>query len=162
MITLHKAQYNDIEKIIIAIITMRDQKDDKAILTKEVEEWLDHTYYLYDDEYNVITAVIAAVRILVEDNIPSIIRLEPTKINMQRYEIKYFVNSGGDVEALIDLIREFSADSNDAPQVFISKELDNNDPREVALKSSRFTYNKNLGCYIRIPAPEIDVNMRYL
>lgn len=160
MITFHKAQEDDIERISYAIIMMKN--DDKAITTTEVKEWLDHTYYLYDDQYNLITSVIAAVRCLVQDTIPSITEFEPTRINMQRYEIKYLVDSSEDTSSLIEMVRECLADMNDCATIYYSDELDVDNPIEKALRSNGFKYNKGLKCYMRMPMPEVDVNLRYL
>lgn len=163
MITFHKAQLEDAERIAYSIIALRcNKKDDRAITTEEVKEWLDHCYYLFDDEYSAIVGIIAAVRILTEDTIPHVTKLDSTTINIQRYEIKYLVDASNDVESLIELVRECMADMNDCVSIYYSDMLDATDSREKALRANGFKYNSKLKCYMRMPAPSIDINMRYM
>lgn len=152
MIAVRKAQLDDLEKITYALIMCN--KEDISLTTEEVKEYLDHTYYLYDTDNNIIISVICAYRISDPNNFGSINEIQ---INTKRYEIKYFIaNDITTKEDLYLLVRELLADMNDLLTVYRSEEIEDN--RLSALRENNFKYNSVLKCYIRIPTATVNFN----
>lgn len=150
MITCRKAQLDDLEKLSIAIIRMKN--DDTTLTKSEIMECLDHMYYLYDTEYDTILAVIGGYRVIKTED-----ACDPTysvMIGMRRYEIKYFVSDTDDESALVNLVREFLADMNDYPSIYRG---DVDSIRRIALRSNNFVYNSTLKIYTRFPIANVSM-----
>ena len=114
MLNIKKARIQELDRMLIAIMTMKNSAD--CITTDEMHDYIDRTYYAEDDKHNILAIVCANRRSIPYSE-------EATALNAYstRYQIKYSLfskqaieDAGYDaIKVMTRLLKELCADLSD-------------------------------------------------
>lgn len=169
MIIFKKATLEDLDKVIIGIMQLKDT--DTCVTTVEAMEFIDHCYYAEDDASNYIVGIVAATREVLQEYSEvedSVVTTYPNKYNIV-YMLgdDYFIeeyNKQTLQDIMVYLVRELSADMNDwsvwadTSKIFTTDDKFNN-AIAIALRTNDFVKSKSHdNMYIRVMPLQFNKN----
>ena len=167
MIIFKKATLEDLDKVIIGIMQLKDTET--CVTTIEAMDFINHCYYAEDDTNDFIVGIVAATREVLEEFSEvegSVVTTYPN-----RYNIVYMLGDDFAIEeyckhslhdVLVYLVRELVADMNDwsvwaDPSRLFNEDDKFNSAANIALRTNDFVKNQD-GIYIRAMPLQFDKN----